>query len=102
MKDTKHKKIRLSTETNVFINESLSGYYKLLLSKCKKLFLGKKIASFWVTYGTVKTNLLNDQVRSIIHEVDLSTFVSLLSNYKSLHICFPLESFLYSIELSKY
>lgn len=63
----------MSSETKVFINETLSGCYKLLLSKCKKLFLEKKIASFWVTYGTVKANLLNDQARSIIHEVDLST-----------------------------
>ena len=32
----------------------------------------KKITSFWVTNGTVKTKLLNDQVRSITHEVELS------------------------------
>ena len=48
------------------------GYYKLLWSKYKKLFSEKKIASFWVTNGTVKIKLLNDQVRSITHEVDLS------------------------------
>ena len=59
-----HKKIRLSSGTKAFINESLCGYYKLLWSKCKKLFLKKKIASFWVTNETVKTKLLNDQVRS--------------------------------------
>ena len=32
----------------------------------------KKITSFWVTNGTEKTKLLNDQVRSITHEVELS------------------------------
>ena len=34
--------------------KSVYGYYKLLRSKFKKLFLEKKIASFWVTNGTVK------------------------------------------------
>ena len=62
----------MSSETKVFINENLCGYYKLLWSKCKKLFLEKNIASFWVTNGTVKIKLLNDQVRSITHKVDLS------------------------------
>ena len=72
LKNIDHRKIGLSSGTKVFINESLCGYYKLLWSKCKKLFLEKKIASFWVTNGTVKIKLLNDQVRSITHEVDLS------------------------------
>ena len=67
LKNIDHRKIGLSS-----INESLCGYYKLLWSKCKKLFLEKKIASFCVTNGTVKTQLLNDQVCSITHEVDLS------------------------------
>ena len=62
----------MSSETKVFINENLCGYYKLLWSKSKKLFLEKNIASFWVTNGTVKIKLLNDQVRSITHKVDLS------------------------------
>ena len=72
LKNIDHKKIGLPSGTNVFINESLCGYYKLLWSKYKKIFLGEKIASFWVTNGTAKTKLLNDQVRSISHEVDLS------------------------------
>ena len=70
LKNIDHRKIELSSGTKVFINESLCGYYKLLWSKCKKLFLEKKIASFWVINGTVKINLLNDQVRSITHEVE--------------------------------
>ena len=53
-------------------HKKMCGYYKLLWSKFKKLFLEKKIASFWVTNGTVKVKLLNDQIRSITHEVDLS------------------------------
>ena len=72
LKNIGHKKIEFSSGTMVFINERLCGYYKPLQSKCKKLFLEKKIASFWVTNGTVKIKLLNDQVRSITHEVDLS------------------------------
>ena len=62
----------MSSGTKVFINESLCDYYKLLWSKSKKLFLEKRIASFWVTNETVKIKLLNDQVRSITREVDLS------------------------------
>ena len=54
-----------------FINESLYGYYKLIWSKCKKLYLEEKIASFWVASRTVKIKLLNDQVCPIIHEVDI-------------------------------
>ena len=71
LKNIDHKKIRLSSGTKEFINESLCGYYKLLWSKCKKLLLDEKIASFWVTNETVKIKLLNDQIRSITHEVDL-------------------------------
>ena len=71
LKNIDHKKIRFSSGTKVFINESLCGYYKLLWSKCKKLFLEKKVASFWVTNGTVKIKLLNDQIHSITHEADL-------------------------------
>ena len=72
LKTIVHRKIGLSSGTKVLINESLCGNCKLLWSKCKKLFLEKNIASFWVTNGTVKIKLLNDQVRSITHEVDLS------------------------------
>ena len=57
LKNIDHRKIGLSSGTKVFINESLCGYYKLLWSKCKKLFLETKIASFWVTNGTVKIKL---------------------------------------------
>ena len=35
----------------------------------------KNIASFCVTNGIVKTKLLNDQVRSITHEADLSALI---------------------------
>ena len=74
LKNMDHKKIGLSSETKVFINENLFGYYKLLWSKYKKLFLEKKIASD-ATNGTVKIKLLNDQVRSITQEVDLSALI---------------------------
>ena len=75
LKNIDHKELGLSSGTKVFINESLCGYYKLLWSKCKKLFLEKRIALFWVTNGTVKKKLLNDQVRSITHELDLSSLI---------------------------
>ena len=40
---------------------AITSYFGLSL-KCKKQFLEKKIASFWVTNGTSKIKLLNDQV----------------------------------------
>ena len=73
LKNIVHRKIGLSSGTKVLINESLCGNCKLLWSKCKQLFLEKNIASFWVTNGTAKIKLLNDQVRSITHEADLLT-----------------------------
>ena len=72
LKNIDHKNLGLSSGTTLLINESLCAYYKLLWPKCKKLFLEKKIVLFWVTNGTVKIKLLNDQVRSITHGVDLS------------------------------
>ena len=72
LKNIDHKEIELSSVTKVFINGSLCGYYKLLWLRYKKLFLEKKIASFWVTNGKARIKLLNDQVRSITHEYDLS------------------------------
>ena len=39
LKNIDHKKIGLLSGMKVFINESLCGYYKLLWSKCQKLFL---------------------------------------------------------------
>ena len=38
----------------------------------KNYFWKGKIASVWVTNGTLKIKLLNDQIRSITHEVGLS------------------------------
>ena len=57
--------------TKVLINENLCRYYKLFWSKCEKLFLEKKIPSFWASNGLVKINLSIDQVCSNAHEVDL-------------------------------
>ena len=45
---------------------------KLFKRKDKKiLFSEKKNATFWVTNGTVKIKMFDDQVRSVTHEVDL-------------------------------
>ena len=49
----------------------MCGYYKLLWSNGKKLFLEKKIASFWAANGTVKIKSLNDQVLFVTNEVNL-------------------------------
>ena len=67
LKNIDHIKIGLSSGTKVFINKSLSGYYKLFWLVCKKIFLEKKIASFLVTNVTAKIKLLSDQPRPITH-----------------------------------
>ena len=92
LKNIDHKNTGLSSGMKVFINQYIHLQYIFtfnifiyneyinnifiniikLWSICKELFLEKKIASFWVTNGTVKIKFLNDQFRSITHEADLS------------------------------
>ena len=47
---------------------AITSYFE---QNVKKYFLEKKIALFWITKETVKAKLLNDQVYSVTHEVDL-------------------------------
>ena len=57
----------LPPSTSLFINPSLCGYYKYLLSKCKALWSGKLISSFWVSNGSLKIKLGDDTVKSVTH-----------------------------------
>ena len=43
LKNFEHKKIALSSDMKLFTSKSLCGYYKLLWSKHKKLFLKKRL-----------------------------------------------------------
>ena len=56
---------------SLFINPSLCSYYKYLWSKCKALWSGKLISSFWVSNGSLKIKLGDDTVKSVIHKDDL-------------------------------
>ena len=58
--------------TRIFINESVCAYYRGLWNKCKKLKGMGKLHVFFVSNGTIKVRILeNDWVKRITHTVDL-------------------------------
>ena len=58
--------------TRIFINESVCAYYRGLWNKCKKLKGMGKLHVFFVSNGTIKLKILeNDWVKPITHTVDL-------------------------------
>ena len=58
--------------TRIFINVSLSVYYCGLWSKCKKLKGMGKLYIFFVSNGTIKVKILeNDQAKPITHAAGL-------------------------------
>ena len=61
----------LPASTSLFINPSLCSYYKYLWSKCKALWSGKLISSFWVSNGSLRIKLGDDTVKSVTHKDDL-------------------------------
>ena len=61
----------LPPSTSLFINPSLCSYYKYLWSKCKALWSGKLISSFWVSNGSLRIKLGDDKVKSVTHKDDL-------------------------------
>ena len=60
--------------TSLFINPSLCSYYKYLWSKCKALWSGELISSFWVSNGSLRIKLGDDTVKSATHKDDLKVF----------------------------
>ena len=59
--------------TKIFINQSLCPYYKLLWSKSKRLHAMKQIHSYYISNGTVKVKIEeNDQPTSITHAFPIS------------------------------
>ena len=57
--------------TSLFINPSLCSCYKYLWSKCKALWSGKLISSFWVSNGSLLIKLGDDTGKSVTHKDDL-------------------------------
>ena len=58
--------------TPVYINDSLSSYYKRLWRKCRKLWSSKFIHTFWVSNGSIKLKIAdNDRVYTITYNNDL-------------------------------
>ena len=58
--------------TKIFINESLCAYYRGLWNKCKKLKGMAKLHVFFVSSGTIKGKILeNDLAKPITHAADL-------------------------------
>ena len=56
----------------VYMNDSLCSYYKVLWQKCKKLWSRKFIHTFWVSNGSIKLKIAdNDRVYTITHNNDL-------------------------------
>ena len=76
--------VNLHSGTKIYINESLSIYYKKLWSKCKKLWDAKHILSFWVSNGLMRVKLKNEAVSIIMHNCDLANLFPdnlLIDNY---------------------
>ena len=76
LKDKKKLKgMKLSSigiTTPVYINDSLSSYYKRLWRKCRKLWSSKFIHTFWVSNGSIKLKIAdNDRVYTITYNKEL-------------------------------
>ena len=70
------KKLNLSDEAKVYVNESLCGPFRYLLGKCNALFKKNFLAGFWTRNGCIKVKLISDnedegQVVDISHIEDL-------------------------------
>ena len=61
----------LPPSTSLFINPSISSYCKYLWSKCKALWSGKLISSFWVSNGSLRIKLSDNTTKSVTHKDDL-------------------------------
>ena len=71
LKQLKPESLNLPAGVKIYINESLCPYYKKLWTKCKKLWDAKRILSFWVSNGSIRVKLINENVSIITHKGDL-------------------------------
>ena len=62
--------------SSVYINDGLCKYYKMLWQKCKKLCVNKFIHSFWVSNGSIRLKLSdNERSQIITHINDLEELI---------------------------
>ena len=60
LKQLKPESLSLPAHVKTYINESLCPYYKKLWIKCTKLWDAKRILSFWVSNGSIRVKLVNE------------------------------------------
>ena len=62
----------LGIKIPVYINGSLCSYYKILWRKCKKFWSSKFIHALWVSNGSIKFKIVdNNRVYTITHNNNL-------------------------------
>ena len=72
LKDLYGTTLNLPSDTKIFINESLCGYYRGLWNKCKRLKGDKKIHQVYTNNGIIPLKLVeNGSVKTITHVNDL-------------------------------
>ena len=72
LKDLDSTSLNLPSDSKIFINESLCGYYRGLWNKCKRLKGDNKIHQFYTSYGIIRLKLVdNGSVKTITHVNDL-------------------------------
>ena len=74
LKDLDGTTLNLPSDSKIFINESLCGYYRGLWNKCKRLKdeLNKKIHQLYTNHVIIRLKLVeNGSVKTIIHVNDL-------------------------------
>ena len=65
LKQLKPESLSLPAPVKIYINESLCSYYQKLWTKCTKLWDAKRILSFWVSNGSIRVKLVNENVSII-------------------------------------
>ena len=70
LKSMKPHNIGLPLGCKIYINESLSKYYKYLWWKCKFLQTRGSIQSFWETNGSIRIRHQNDEITYVTHIED--------------------------------
>ena len=71
LKQLKPESLNLPASLKIYINESLCPYYEKLWTKCKKLWDAKRILSFWISNGSLRVKLVNENVSIITRDCDL-------------------------------
>ena len=69
--------IGLSGNQAIFINTILCSYYRMLLSKCKRLQELGNITNFYISSGTIKVRINeNSSPAAITHTQDFTKYFS--------------------------